>query len=107
MTDDTQTTHSAECWSFGKGHYECAVRMIEWLQKQNAAMLDQHHRDGRELRSLCAERDEARRERDELRASQPTDESLHAIADSFAARGHHQCARELRVAIRPWPKGEG
>jgi hypothetical protein len=38
------------------------------LREQIAGLLDQHRRDSAELRALCAARDEARAERDALRA---------------------------------------
>lgn len=31
---DRQTTHAPGCWSWGHGHYECAVGMIERLQAE-------------------------------------------------------------------------
>lgn len=33
--DDTQATHSAECW---KWHLECAGREVERLREQNARL---------------------------------------------------------------------
>ena len=41
---------------------------IERLRAQAAGWVEQHHRDSAELRELCAARDEARRERDALKA---------------------------------------
>ena len=35
MTDLTVITHADDCWSWGPGHYKCAVREIERLRAEN------------------------------------------------------------------------
>lgn len=68
---------------------------IAALLAERDALLDQHHRDSKELRSLCAARDEVREQRDSLRK---------AIA-VFA-----ECADELdgspQDGIQPTPDDE-
>ena len=34
------TTHADDCWSWGPGHYKCAVRKIERLRPENARLRD-------------------------------------------------------------------
>jgi len=42
MTDRSKaTTHAEVCWSWGRAHYECAVREIERLREANAEMQKQ------------------------------------------------------------------
>ena len=36
MTDLTVITHADDCWSWGPGHYKCAVREIERLREDAA-----------------------------------------------------------------------
>lgn len=35
---DYQITHSQDCWSWGRAHYECAVQEIKTLQKERDAL---------------------------------------------------------------------
>ena len=41
MTDRYESrasTHAGDCWSWGPGHYKCAVRKIESLRTENARL---------------------------------------------------------------------
>lgn len=42
-----------------------AANAIEALMSQRNGYIEQHHRDGAELRRLCQQRDDARREADQ------------------------------------------
>ena len=47
------STHADDCWSWGPGHYKCAVGMIERLRTENARLREDAERY-RWLRDPCS-----------------------------------------------------
>jgi addiction module HigA family antidote len=61
---DRQSTHAADCWAWGPGHYKCAVREIERLRTENERLREDAERwralremDGGEIYALLGDCD--------------------------------------------------
>lgn len=71
---------------------------IRMLLAERDGLIAQHHRDSAELRSICAARDEARKQRDAMR------EALQSIAEccdeDHAARDYASRQTEIRGIAR-------
>lgn len=77
-----------------------AANEIERLRALADGWCDQHQRDSAELRALCAARDEARAERDELRARIDMAPTM-IYGQSAAAGGMPYSLNGKRVALVP------
>jgi hypothetical protein len=42
MSDTTQITHADGCWTWGRGHYECALARVEQQREKVAAWIIAH-----------------------------------------------------------------
>lgn len=58
--------------------HECGEELLGMVKDMAAPLLEQHHRDSKELRSLCKARDQAKRERDKARRERDQLKALNA-----------------------------
>lgn len=105
MTDRYESrasTHADDCWSWGPGHYQCAVKEIERLRKMHQDAYQRGLQAGsKNLREMYDATQEVRRQ-DAWGNTRLTEVLMAAEGRAERAEAENECLREALKELIAW-----